>query len=217
MKIVKLAVNRESFVLSEAQKILSSGGIVAGPTDTVYGIFGDATKETVIRKMFAMKQRSGKKAFPIFVKDIPTARKFASISDDKARLLERMWPGKVTAVFYHKDKLPAVLTGGLDTIGIRVPEYPFLLTLLARLAFPLAQTSANISAEAPAKTAREIKARFGCVKIRPDLVIDGGEISRQPSTVLDFTGAEPKILRTGIISSDVWRRFFQKMKGVDNC
>lgn len=200
MMIVKLNQNNYIKALSLAERILRSGGIVIAPTDTVYGILGDATNAGVIRKMFEMKQRSQEKAFPIFVKDIATARKYAYISDVKAKFLEKVWPGPVTVVFQKKDKLSKTLTGGRDTIGIRIPDHEFLRTLLARLDFPLAQTSANISDKPPAKNITEIKKYFGKAKVKPDLVIDGGEILGEQSTVIDFTGKNLIVLRTGLIS-----------------
>lgn len=200
MMIVKLNQNNYIKALSLAERILRSGGIVIAPTDTVYGILGDATNAGVIRKMFEMKQRSQEKAFPIFVKDIATARKYAYISDVKAKFLEKVWPGPVTVVFQKKDKLSKTLTGGRDTIGIRIPDHEFLRTLLARLDFPLAQTSANISDKPPAKNITEIKKYFGKAKVKPDLVIDGGEILGEQSTVIDFTGKDLIVLRTGLIS-----------------
>lgn len=200
MKIVKLTNLNYSRILATAERILLSGGIVIAPSDTVYGILGDATKPEVIKKIFKIKQRPGEKAFPIFVRDIATARKLAYVSDAKTKFLEKVWPGAVTVVFHHKEKLPKVLTGGKDTIGIRIPDSKFLLELLSRLDFPLVQTSANISGRPPAKNVKEAKAYFGKQKIRPDLVIDGGEIEGGASTVIDFTAKAPLILRAGPVS-----------------
>lgn len=198
MKVVKLAETNFVKVLSGAERILRSGGIVISPTDTVYGILGDATNAGAIKKMFAMKQRPQEKAFPIFIKSIPEARKYAYISDEKAKFLEKVWPGPVTVVFQHKEKLPRILTGGLGTIGMRIPDHEFLHELLARLDFPLAQTSANIAGQPPARNLQEIKKYFGKSKIKPDLVIDGGEIKGEQSMVIDFTANEPIILRSGV-------------------
>ncbi len=238
-------------VLSQTERILRSGGIVISPTDTVYGILGDATNAEAIKKMFALKQRPQEKAFPIFVKDIATARKYAYISDAKAKFLEKAWlapleisrpkaaaaaptGGRIsngaralTVVFQHKEKLPKILVGGLGTIGIRIPDHEFLLKLLARLDFPLAQTSANVSGKPPAKTTKEIKIYFNdsCGRIRvagvkgggalfacPDLLIDGGEINGKPSTVIDFTGKEPIVLRAGLLSKSELDRLLNSVR-----
>lgn len=200
--------------LIRAITAIQAGGVIVSPTDTVYGLMCSAADEAAIRKMVAIKHRPDKKAFPIFVRDIATARRLAYISDAKAKFLEKIWPGPVTAVFHHKEKLPDVLTAGKDTIGIRIPDHPFIASLLARLDPPtggaLAQTSANISNMPPAKTAAEVLAYFENHADQPDLVIDGGTLSGAPSTVIDCTGASPLILRSGVMSKNLSEKFFRE-------
>lgn len=200
MRTIVLTDDSFALALAEAKRVLTEGGVVIAPTDTVYGILGNAGNERAIRAMFAMKRRPEEKAFPIFVKDIADARRYAYISDQRAKFLERVWPGAVTAVFQHKGKLPALLTGGRDTIGIRMPDHQFLLKFLAELPAPLAQTSANISSEPPAKTVEEAIRYFEKSDIKPDLVIDGGTVPGVSSTVIDCTGVSPLILRSGIMT-----------------
>lgn len=184
----------------EAAAAIGRGGVVAVPTDTVYGLVCDARNEDAIRRVFAMKERPQEKAFPVFAKDIATARQYAYISDAKAKFLGRVWPGAVIAVFHHKEKLPPALTGGKDTLGIRIPDHPFLSALLSRLDFPLAQTSANISDMPPAKSCEEVERYFTGKKDEPDMILDGGVVPGVPSAVIDFTGASPLILRSGMVS-----------------
>lgn len=200
MEIVKLSEDTRFGVLSLAERTLLSGGAVIAPTDTVYGILGDASDEEAIKKVFALKKRPEEKALPIFVKDIAMARKLAYISDAKTKFLEKVWPGPVTVVFHHKGKLPAILTGGLPTIGIRIPDHPFLSSLLSKFSSPLAQTSANIFGKPPAQNLEEIKTYFAGKEVEPDLVIDWGAIKGRPSVVIDFTRDRPLVLRTGILS-----------------
>ena len=114
--------------------------------------------------------------------------------------LEKIWPGPVTVIFNHKEKLPALLTGGKDTIGIRMPDHPFVAALLARLGMPLAQTSANVSDMPPAKSAQDVKKYFEHADAAPDILIDGGEVPGASSVVIDCTGFSPLILRSGIMS-----------------
>ncbi len=189
-------------VVLETERVLRSGGAVISPTDTVYGILGDAASESAISKIFALKNRPLEKAFPVFVHNIAMARGYAYISDAKARFLERVWPGPVTVIFHHKEKLPNVLTDGLDTIGLRIPDDPFLAELLKHIDAPVVQTSASISNEQPAETIEQIKRYFEKSKIGPDLVIDRGELRGKPSIVIDCTGAAPIILRTGMIGKE---------------
>lgn len=199
MDILELSENTRFGVLSLAERTLLSGGVVIAPTDTVYGILGNAADEEAIKKIFALKQRPEEKVFPIFVKDIAVARKLAYISDAKTKFLDKIWPGPVTVVFHHKGKLPEVLTGGVSTIGIRIPDYPFLSHLLSKFSSPLAQTSANIFGKPPAKDLDEIKEYFIGNEIKPDLIIDGGTINGQSSVVIDFTRDRPFVLRTGVL------------------
>lgn len=184
----------------EAAVVIAEGGVAVVPTDTVYGLVCDAHNEDAVKRMFAIKRRPQERAFPIFVRDIAMARRYAYISDAKARFLKHVWPGAVTFIFYHKEKLPAVLTGGKDTVGIRIPDHPFATALLARADSPLAETSANISDMPPAKNREEIRRYFENESALPDLVIDAGEISGAPSVVIDCSGASPLILRSGIMS-----------------
>ncbi|OHA00140.1 MAG: threonylcarbamoyl-AMP synthase [Candidatus Sungbacteria bacterium RIFCSPHIGHO2_02_FULL_47_11] len=202
MKTIQLKEETLTETLSQAERVLRSGGIIVGPTDTVYGIFCDATNEAAIKKIFELKQRPQEKALPIFVKDIATARRYTYIPDAKAKFLEKLWPGAVTVVFKHKEKLPKVLTGGLDTVGVRIPGHPFLLELLSRLDFPLAQTSANISGGNPARNFDEIKSCDFTRRRRTNMIIGGGELTGRASTVVDFTGKEPLILRSGFVTKE---------------
>lgn len=182
--------------------VIAAGGVVVVPTDTVYGLVCNAADEAAVRRMFAIKCRPLEKAFPIFVRDIAAARRWAYISDTKARMLESVWPGAVTAVFHHKEKLPPVLTGGRDTIGIRIPDHLFIAALLAKIDTPLAQTSANISDAPPARTAAEAALYFEGGRERPDRLVDGGDTPGISSTVVDCTGVSPIILRSGIVSPE---------------
>lgn len=114
----------------------------------------------------------------IFVADIAMARRYAYISDAKARFLERIWPGPVTMIFHHKEKLPKAMTGGLDTIGLRIPDNPSLVKLLLSLDVPIAVT-------------------------------DDETLHGNSSTVIDFTGAAPVILRAGMVTKEELAELFK--------
>ncbi len=200
MEIGILQENTQAYLLMRAATIIKSGGIVVCPTDTVYGVLCNATNEHAVQKVFELKKRPQEKALPIFVSDIAMARRFAYISDAKAKFLERVWPGAVTILFDHKEKLPPVLTGGSTKMGIRIPNSSFLRGLLSRGDFPLAQTSANISGSPPSKTVEEIQGYFTDVSCQPDLIIGGGVGQENPSAIIDFTGSKPLIVRMGMIT-----------------
>lgn len=200
MRRIVLTNENAGDVLSDVEEVIRRGGIVILPTDTVYGIVGDARSVRAIEKTFFVKQRPEEKAFPVFIGSIPDARRWAYISDQKAAFLEHVWPGAITVVFQKKGELPALLTGGRDTLGLRMPDHPFLLRLLSFFDFPLFQTSANVSSQEPARTPEDVVRSFGANESAIDLFIDAGPLVGNPSTVIDFTTDHPVILRSGLIS-----------------
>ncbi|MEK7074923.1 MAG: L-threonylcarbamoyladenylate synthase [Patescibacteria group bacterium] len=201
--------------LEKAASIITSGGLVVVPTDTVYGIIGDATNAGTIARLYTLKARQLEKAFPIFVRDVTMARWFAYISDAKARFLDNAWPSALTVIFHHKEKLPGILTSKQDTIALRMPQSPFVLALLSRVNIPLVQTSANLSDMPPAKSAAEVIASFAAEKQKPDLVIDGGDIAGMPSTIIDLTGKQPRLVRSGVMTKEDIDMFFQNISNIN--
>lgn len=200
MKQILLTNENAGEVLADVEEVIRNGGIAIVPTDTVYGIIGDARSVHAIKKAFFVKQRPEEKAFPVFIGSIPDARRWAYISDQKAAFLEHVWPGAITVVFQKKGELPALLTGGKDTLGLRMPDHPFLLRLLSFFDFPLFQTSANVSSQEPARTPEDVVRYFGTDTSGVDLFIDAGLLVGNPSTVIEFTSDHPIILRSGRIS-----------------
>ncbi len=200
MNVLKLDESSHHVVLLQAEQIIRNGGIAVVPTDTVYGFVGNAADETVVEKLYSLKRRPEEKPFPIFVKDIAAARRHAYIADTKASFLEKIWPGPATVIFDDKGKLPARLTAGRSTLGIRIPDHRFLRGLLEKLPFPLVQTSVNISGASPARTVEEIMGYFPDGSLQPDFVVDAGLLEAVPSTVIDFTGHGPIIMRSGIMT-----------------
>lgn len=189
----------KTIALVKVEQMIRQGGIVALPTDTVYGFIADATNEKAVAQLFELKHRPKEKAFPIFVRDVAMARWYAYISDAKAQFLQKVWPGPVTVIFHHKEKLPSILTAGSDTIGMRMPDDPFILDLLKRINIPLVQSSANRSGAHPAQTSQEIFMLFENEKNKPDLIMDGSAREGMPSTVLDLTANTMRIVRAGVV------------------
>lgn len=211
-KIIVLTHDNEREVIEAAKKVIEGGGIAIVPTDTVYGIVGRADEENVIKKIFSLKKRSLQKVFPVFVGTIGQARKLAYISDKKAQFLEKFWPGRLTAVFHHKEKLPQILTAGQETLGIRIPGNEFLLGLLEQLDFPLVQTSANITEGYPATDISEISGYFRESEEGIDLVVDAGRVEGKQSTLVSYIGNEPVILRTGAVSKEELEKIFESFR-----
>jgi L-threonylcarbamoyladenylate synthase len=196
MRIISLSDTNEHVAAQEVADVIRQGGVAAIPTDTVYGLIGLADRPEAIQKMFTIKKRPKEKAFPVFIRDVAMVRRYAYISDAKARMLERVWPGAVTVIFHHKEKLPLELTAGGDKIAVRIPNNQFLRLILSRFDVPLSQTSANISGKPPAKNMDEIKGYFEGSE-QPDIAVDAGEINGSASTIIDFTGSDPVMVRMG--------------------
>jgi len=181
-----------------AVELLRAGRIVAVPTDTVYGIAADMALPDAIERLFAAKRRPPEKAVAVLLADVEQAWTLGLESPAARVLGERFWPGGLTLVLPIRPgvTLPRILSDGMPTIGVRVPDHE-VPRALARVLGPLPTTSANVSGEPDARDAAEIAERLGDAVA---LVIDGGPISGGPaSTVVDCTLEWPSILREGAI------------------
>jgi L-threonylcarbamoyladenylate synthase len=183
--------------------VLARGGTAVFPTDTLYGLGCNALDASAVGRVFDIKHRSYVRALPMLVRDISWARELAYISPEQERVLSAFWPGKVTFVFPRRAIVPAIMCGGGQTIGIRAPDHPFLQSLLRHLGYPLAGTSANLSGQEPTNDARAIADEFAKAAPQPDLVLDAGILPHtEPSTVVDLSGRQPRILRQGAVRAD---------------
>lgn len=178
----------------EAIKFLKSGGVVALPTDTVYGIAAMPFNKKAVRKLYRLKKRTSKKPIALLVSSRIIASKFAISIPLKARkLISKYWPGPLTLIFKKRKSVPDFLTSGLPNIGIRMPKNEIALKLIKKAGGALAVTSANISGNKPATSAKQIRKLKGI-----DLVIDGGKCRIGiPSSVV-FVGKDGlEIIRKG--------------------
>ena len=196
MKTSVLHIDQD-FWLKLALATLEGGGLVAFPTDTVYGLGVNAYLEGSVRRLFEVKERDLSKPIPLL---LDSAEAFSEIALDISQMAERFaqkfWPGPLTMVVRRRPEF-AHLGGEQETVGVRVPDHRIALTLLAGIG-PLAVTSANLSGEPDTRTAQEA---YDQLSGRIDLIIDGGETpGGMPSTVVDCTGEHPKILREGPIT-----------------
>lgn len=190
--------------LSRALVILRSGGLVAFPTDTVYGVGALAFDGVAVERIYVAKDRPLEKAIPVLIADLADLAKVTlDVPEAAARLAARFWPGPLTLVVRKRPDLP-VTVSAMPTVGVRVPDHPVARVLL-RAAGPMAVTSANLSSQPSPSTAQEVYRQL-CGRIA--LIIDGGETPGGiPSTVVDFTGIEPRMLREGPISKDEIQSF----------
>lgn len=181
-------------LLEKIVEVLKRDGVVACPTETVYGLIARANSEVAVGKIFDIKKRDKLKTLPCFVKDVESALALLrDVPEYALRLMERYWPGPLTIVGFASQSAPSACVSSEGKIGIRIPDYTFLLELLNALNEPLASTSANFSGEPPFETDVEIREKFGGLV---DFVVDG-KAGNIPSTVVDITGERPLITRYG--------------------
>ena len=184
--------------INQAIVILKNGGVVAFPTDTVYGVGVDPFQPEAVRKLYQIKGRPIDKPIPILVSTVGDVQRVAqNLPPVFFQLAEQFWPGGLTLIVEAKD-LPSEVTAGGKTVGVRMPDHPLALALLRRFGGAIATTSANRSDEPPATSAEEVQAELGDLV---ELVLDGGRTSTEiASTVLDLSVSPPQIRRHGGIS-----------------
>jgi len=183
---------------AEAVAVLRRGGVVAFPTDTVYGIAADLSSPGSIERLFAAKRRPPERGIVLLLADASQASTIGHLSAAARALADTCWPGGLTLVVPQRAdaRLPPALTGGASTVGLRVPDHPAPRAIAAALG-PLPTTSANRSGEPDALTAADVLAGLGEAI---DLVIDGGRApGGTPSTVIELVGSEARVARAGAI------------------
>lgn len=185
--------------LPEAIKLLGGGGLVAFPTDTVYGVAAHAFFPQAVARLYAAKERPRERAIPLLLaknEDLPlVARNIPPIAWP---LIERFWPGGLTLVLFRTPAVPEIVCAGGETVAVRVPDHRLALALIEGTGAPLATTSANLSGRPEPVTADEISRQLGA---RIDLILDGGPSPGGiPSTVVDLTVSPPTVLRKGAIA-----------------
>jgi L-threonylcarbamoyladenylate synthase len=196
MHTVVLPVNEKN-AINKAFAHIQQGGLVAFPTDTVYGLGTSAFDQQAIDQLYAVKERDNAKAIPVLLGDLNALPSVSTeINALARRLAQRFWPGPLTLVVQRHSDLPTNLSLK-PTIGVRMPDHPAALSLL-NLVGPMAVTSANLSGGPNALTANEV---FAQLSGRIALILDGGRTpGGSPSTVVDCTDLKPRILRAGPIS-----------------
>lgn len=179
--------------IAAAAEALREGDIVGLPTDTVYGLAADPWHSGASDRLFLVKGRPRSVELPVFVADEAQALELVTCVPDPARrLMQRFWPGPLTIVLPRRPDVAADLGEDDETIGLRCPGHPVPLAL-CRVFGPYATTSANRHGRRPATTAEEVARELPGV----ELVLDAGRCDAEPSTVVDATGATPKLLRQG--------------------
>lgn len=183
-----------------AAEVLAQGELLVLPTDTVYGLACRADDHTAVLKLYAAKQRPLTKALPLLLPNMRALQHVAAdIGEPLRRLAEQFWPGPLTVVIYKCAAVSNLVTAGRPTVGVRVPDLPLTVAILAACPFPVAVTSANLSEASPAGAVPQLPTRL-LEKVA--LVVDGGPCpGSTPSTVVDVTVAPAQVLRSGPITS----------------
>ncbi len=202
MKTLIVSANSPE-AIQRAMDVFSKGGLVAFPTDTVYGVGALAFDGPAVESIYRAKDRPIEKAIPVLIADANDMEKAGmDIPDIAYRLAERFWPGPLTCIVPKQPTLPDAVSA-TATVGVRAPDHDFARALL-RATGPMAVTSANISGQPSPSTAQEVLEQLGG---RIELIIDGGRTpGGVPSTVVDCTVEEIKILREGPISREEIQR-----------
>jgi L-threonylcarbamoyladenylate synthase len=181
-----------------AVSILREGGVVAFPTDTVFGL-GAVVAPGPVERLYQLKGRPREMALPLLLADLSQVEAVArDIPVAALRLAEKFWPGALTLVLLKSPSVPDFITAGKGTVAVRLPRHPVPVALVLGIGGPLASTSANLSGRPSALTAGEVREQLGD---NVDLVIEGGAIPRgRESTIVDLTGERPVVLRRGAIT-----------------
>lgn len=186
--------------LDKAAALLRAGGVVAFPTETVYGLGANALDAVAVRRIFAIKERPLSSPLIVHVDSVAMVQSIVSEWPPVAETLAReFWPGPLTLVLPKQPRIPDIVTAGLPSVGVRMPAHPDALDLIRRAGVPLAAPSANLFTQTSPTTADHVRRMLGD---RVDMVIDGGPAKVGiESTVVSLTGLKPMLLRPGMIST----------------
>ena len=199
-----IKINPDNFKgeeLEEARHILKDGGLVAFPTETVYGLGGDALNPLAASKIYGAKGRPSDNPLIVHIACIDSLYDIAEVTEDGLKLAKAFWPGPLTLVFKKKEIVPPQTTGGLDTVAVRMPCHAVARELIKRSGIYIAAPSANLSGRpSPTQAKHVIEDLDG----RIDIIIDGGspDIGIE-STIVDVSGSKAVILRPGYITKDM--------------
>lgn len=199
-RIVKLVNQIYLDIVDDASKILSAGGLVVFPTETVYGLGADVYIVDAVKKIFRVKERPPDNPLIVHISNMDMLHRVANeIPDQVYNIVKKLWPGPFTVVLNRGD-IPPEVSAGLDTVAVRMPAHPFALEMIEALGDPVAAPSANKSGRpSPTKAEHAVNDLYGDV----DLIVDGGEtLYGVESTVIDFTCEPPTLLRPGPLTPD---------------
>lgn len=210
-KIIKVNKwNPEAEIISEASEIIKSGGLVAFPTETVYGLGGNALNSDAVKKIFLAKGRPSDNPLILHVSNKNQVESLVYLNDIAEKLILNFWPGPLTIVLRAKDIIPVETRGGLRTAALRMPDNPVALALIEKSGVPLAAPSANLSGR-PSPTDSE--SVFNDMNGKIDLILDGGDVDVGiESTVIDLSSENSEkvfLLRPGGMPVEIIEEFLK--------
>ena len=188
--------SKDSEAIHRAAEIIRRGGVVALPTETVYGLGADAFNPLAVARIFEVKNRPYFDPLIVHIADLGELSRLAShIPPDAERLIQRCWPGPLTIVLFKKEDVPDIVTAGLPTVAVRMPNHPMALRLIQEAGCPIAAPSANPFGYVSPTTADHVRGQLGD---RVDLILDGGACAvGLESTIISFLEKRPRLLRPG--------------------
>lgn len=214
-KIIKLeSLENNEEKLIEPAKILQEGGLVAFPTETVYGLGADGLNSEAAAKIYSAKGRPSDNPLILHIADMDMISKLAkNISEDAMKVMNAFWPGPLTVILNKTDIVPYGTTGGLDTVAIRMPSHPVARELIRIADVAVAAPSANTSGRPSPTTAQHV---IQDLDGKIDMVVDGGKVGIGiESTIVDMTGENPMILRPGYITKPMLEEVVKKTVNID--
>ena len=185
--------------LKYAVNVLRNGGIVAFPTDTVYGLAANIMNPKAVLRVYHVKRRPLFMPLPVLISEMDELDQVATdISDSALALANQFWPGALTLILKASRQIPTIVTGGTDTVAVRLPDHTVPRTLVAGLGYAITGTSANLNGQSEPITGEGVYRSLGN---QVDYIIDDSNTAHgKPSTILDLSGLTPRLLRQGVIS-----------------
>jgi tRNA threonylcarbamoyl adenosine modification protein (Sua5/YciO/YrdC/YwlC family) len=187
--------NPQPRLISKVVETLKNGGVVAYPTDTTYGIGCSIFSKKGIERIYLIKQRERKKPFSFICADLSEIARYAKVSNYAFKLLRRLLPGPYTFVMEANSVVPDLLLTKQRTVGIRIPDNQICLAIVKELGHPIVTTSANLSGEDPIGNPWQVETDMGKLL---DIVVDGGDLTADVSSVVSIIGDVPEVLRKGV-------------------
>ena len=210
-KVIRINNHPDKSIFEEAGAVIKNGGLVAFPTETVYGLGGDALNPDSSKKIYAAKGRPSDNPLIVHVCRWEDIKPIVSFIPREAEILaEKYWPGPLTMIFKKSDLVPFETTGGLDTVAVRMPSHPVALQFIEAAGGYVAAPSANVSGRPSPTTAKYVEEDM---MGRIDMIIDGGDVEiGLESTIVDVTGEVPMILRPGFVTKEMLDKLFDEVK-----